>query len=266
MGEERIVSADGTELSARVTGSGPPLVLVHGTTGSKESWAFVEPGLAEHHTVWSYDRRGRGDSGDADDHDLGREVADVLAVLDATGEPAHLVGHSFGAVCALGAAATGCELETLVVYEPPVHPERAGEPIQRALAHLDAGEDEAALLVFLPEVAGLSEDEIAMVRSIPPVWNRFLEAAPTAGREVRAIAAQPWDPERYRGITAPTLLLSGELTDSPTYLTLAELAAAVPHAETAVLAGQRHIAFAGDPAAFVDTVVGFTRERTRRAG
>jgi alpha-beta hydrolase superfamily lysophospholipase len=101
--DREVTSADGTTLSARVSGRGSPLVLVHGTTGSKESWALVERGLAGSHTVWSYDRRGRGDS--ADDparYALEREVDDLVAVLDDLGEPAHLLGHSFGG-CGLDA-------------------------------------------------------------------------------------------------------------------------------------------------------------------
>lgn len=75
-----MVSADGTTISARVTGDGSPLVLVHGTTGSKDSWAMVEEALARHHTVWAYDRRGRADSGDRpDDYSFEHEVADVVA-------------------------------------------------------------------------------------------------------------------------------------------------------------------------------------------
>lgn len=120
MGDETIVSADGTKLSALVTGSGPPLVLVHGSASSKETWAFVQPYLAREHTVWAYDRRGRGQSEGGDEgYGLEAEGEDVRAVLDAAGPGAHLLAHSFGAVCALEAVAGGVDLASLTLYEPP---------------------------------------------------------------------------------------------------------------------------------------------------
>lgn len=90
------------------------------------------------------------------------------------------------------------------------------------------------------------------------MWNRFLATAPTIAREVLALLPLTWDSSRYRSITVPTLLLSGELTGSPVYVTHEQLVAAIPHAEAAVLPGQRHIAFATDPGGFCSAVVSFT--------
>lgn len=256
-----IESADGTPLAARVSGSGPPMVLVHGTTSNKDTWAFVQPQLAEHYRVWAYDRRGRGDSGDATEHSLEREVADVLAVLAAAGERPHLVGHSFGAICALEAARTEPDLATLTIYEPPLHGERVADAARRAIEIIHAGQHEEAALLFLPEVAGFSEDEVAMLRSIPDVWKRIIEtAADTFERETAVIDGLPWDGERYRSIRVPTLHVTGGLPRlSPAYLTHDEVAAALPHAEHAVIEGQRHAALVGDPDAFAAAVLRFTR-------
>jgi pimeloyl-ACP methyl ester carboxylesterase len=252
-----VVSADGTMLSARVTGQGPPMVLVHGTSATKEAWSLVEPLLAERHTVWAYDRRGRGESRDAGEYSFASEIDDVRAVVDAAGQGAHLVGHSFGAYCSLEAAALEGDLGSLTLYEPPVHAERRAAAIRRAVDCLDRGDDEGALLVFLPEVAGLSDEELSVARSIPEVWDRFLAAAPTFRREFAALSDHPWDPGRYRALRAPTLLISGSLTQSPVYLTQDELAAAVPRAMHVELEGQRHIAMAGDPGRFAAVVLDF---------
>src|SRR5687768_6959507 len=97
----QVLSADGTQLAAEVSGEGSPLVLVHGTGADRSEWMQLPELLAKAHTVWSYDRRGRGESDDGPSWDLSLEVDDVKAVLAAVGEPAHLLGHSFGAVCAL---------------------------------------------------------------------------------------------------------------------------------------------------------------------
>jgi len=257
-GEVEVVAGDGTVLSARVTGSGPPMVLVHGTSADKETWGLVEPTFAKRYTVWSYDRRGRGRSGNGTDYDFGVEVDDVRAVVAAAGTDTHLVGHSFGACCALEAAALGCPLASLVLYEAPFHEGRRAEQIQRALDCLDAGDHEAALLVFLPEVVGVSEDEVTMLRGLPEVWARIVAAAPTIGREMTALAKLGWDPTRYGAIDVPTLYITGGLTSSPVYLSRDELLAGVPHASHTVLSEQRHLANGTAPTAFAEAVIKFT--------
>ena len=78
------------------------------------------PALAERFTVVSIDRRGRGDSGDAERYAVGREAEDIAAVVDAIGEPVHLLGHSYGGVCALEAALLTPNLAALTLYEPAI--------------------------------------------------------------------------------------------------------------------------------------------------
>lgn len=264
-----VISADGTKLSARVSGTGSPLVLVHGTSGSKDSWAGVAPLLGEHHTVWAYDRRGRGQSGDNPEYALEREVEDLQAVLAATGPTAQVVGHSFGAVCALDAAAAGAALRSLVLYEPPVYAHRSSDAIGRAAAHLEAGDREQAVATFLTDVAGCSEGELAFIRSMPEEWSRFIDRAPTVVRETEALASLTWDPSRFRSVGVPTLQISGELTRGDGYPTHDDIREALPHATHATIAGQGHVAFAGDPEAFVKVVLDFTsanESATDRAG
>ena len=251
-----IESTDGTPLAVQVTGDGPPLVLVHGSAADRSSWGLVEPLLAERYTVWAYDRRGRGGSGDSDEYAFEREVDDVGAVLAAAGD-AHVVGHSFGGYLALGAAAFGGP-RSVVVYEAPVHQERRAEAVERTIALIDRSEHEQAIRLFLPDVAGFSVDEVSTVASIPEVWDQLLGAAPTLRRELRALQARPWDANRYRSVAVPVLCVNGSLTDSPVYLSPDELAAAVPGAQRAVLEGQRHIGMATDPGGFAATVFSFT--------
>lgn len=258
MTEELVRAADGVSLSARVSGEGQPLVLVHGTTGSKESWALVEPLLAQDFTVWSYDRRGRGLSGDGESYDVEREVEDLLAVLDATDGRAHLLGHSFGGHCALEASRVA-DLRSLCLYEPVAHAARKRDAIATTLELLAAGKDEEALKVQLVDVAGVSAEEFSFVRGTPQVWERFLGGAPTIEREVQAVLEADWDPQRHQSLTCPTLLLSGALTANPVYLSYDELLQAAPHAVHTIIAGQRHLAFATDPRGFAAAVTAFLR-------
>ena len=99
-----ISSGDGTTIAVSSRGAGDPIVLVHGTTGNADGWALVAPLLADDLRVITYDRRGRGRSGDGRDYSLEREVDDLLSVIDWAGGPVHLVGHSFGARLAMLAA------------------------------------------------------------------------------------------------------------------------------------------------------------------
>src|ERR671918_1415171 len=98
MPDTTITSADGTTLAARWSGSGSPLVLVHGAIGDLDTFALIEGLLAERHSVWVYSRRGRGGSGDSPDYSLQREVDDVLAVVAAAGYGGRPLGHSWGAL------------------------------------------------------------------------------------------------------------------------------------------------------------------------
>jgi len=86
MPETTITSADGTNLAARRSGHGSPMVLVHGANGDLDTFALIEGLLAERHSVWVYSRRGRGGSGDGPDYALEREVEDLLAVAAAAGD------------------------------------------------------------------------------------------------------------------------------------------------------------------------------------
>lgn len=255
-----IDSADGTQLAVRVSGSGPAMVLVHGTTGSKESWAFVEPLLAENHTVWNYDRRGRGASADTDEYDYDLEIEDLATVSAAVGGDVHIVAHSFGARCALDAVPRLGRLASLVLYEPPVHVVEARSVADAALQAIEEGRVEEGLAMFSRELAGISEEEMGLRRSVPSAWDAYLATAPTAVREVRALLRRAWSPP-YR-TDVPTLYLRGGATDVPTYLAAHEIAAALPTAEVVELPGQRHIAFATDPGLFAAAVTDFVQRHS----
>src|SRR5260370_1441359 len=111
-----VISTDGTTIAYRRSGVGPPLVIVHGTTGDPTSWPSL-PALEQCFTVYIVIRRGRGASGDAPTYAIEREFEDVAAVVDAIGEPVNLLGHSFGALCALEGAMQTTQVRKLVLYE-----------------------------------------------------------------------------------------------------------------------------------------------------
>lgn len=151
---QTVTSKDGTHIAFWCSGSGPPLVLVHGTSASHTRWAPVLGLLEQHFSVCAIDRRGRGESGDANAYAIEREFEDVAAVVDALGESVHLLGHSYGAICALEAALLTQNIRTLILYEPPIpvedvpiYPECIIERLQMLL---DAGDREGVVSTFFP--------------------------------------------------------------------------------------------------------------------
>lgn len=115
-GAEVTRSADGTSIGFARLGSGPAVVFVHGSLSTGDDWRQVATAMAGQCTCFLMDRRGRGRSGDASDYAIDREYDDIKAVLDVAGPGTHLVGHSYGAIGALGAA-LGAPIGRLVLYE-----------------------------------------------------------------------------------------------------------------------------------------------------
>lgn len=256
---EVVSSADGTRIAFERHGCGDPLLLVHGTTGSSRDWALVAPILAERFTVVGMDRRGHGESDAGPAHSVGLEAQDVLAVVEALDEPVHLVGHSGGARAALAAAPLTDRLRTLVLYEPPISSRGwpPGLPDRVDALIRDGFRDEAAE-TFLREVAAVTEDEIAVLRRVEPVWERITGSAHNGSRDQRAFTAEPVDLDAARRITVPVLLLVGGDQDAPVYLEgLDELQQALCSAVRAEIPGQGHLAAGFAPEDFAALVIDF---------
>jgi pimeloyl-ACP methyl ester carboxylesterase len=126
------VEVNGVRLLVEESGSGDPLVLVHGSWDDRQVWALIEEDLARRFRLISYDRRGHTGSQDSpepgarrDDED---DLADLIGSLDLA--PANVVGNSFGASIALGLAARRPELfRTLCAHEPPLMSLAADDPL-----------------------------------------------------------------------------------------------------------------------------------------
>jgi len=256
---ETVVSRDGTPIAVWRGGDGPPLLLVHGTTAEHGRWARVLPAFEEHFTVLAMDRRGRGGSGDADGYALEREFEDVAAVVESAGEGVAVLGHSYGAICALEAALLTDRIERLVLYEPPLGFVRASTAVvERLVALLEADERDELVAFFMREVAGLGDAQLESMRSMPS-WQGRLAAAHTIPREELGGREYAFDPDRFRSLDVPTLFLQG--SDSPEGFRQAAEAvdAALPGCRVLVMPGQRHNAMDTDTAMFTREVLAFLR-------
>lgn len=257
--EQSVTSRDGTRIAYWQSGSGPPLVLVHGTTADRTRWARLLPQLEPHFTVYTMDRRGRGGSGDAPRYSIEREFEDVAAVIEAIEEPVFLLGHSYGAICSLEASLLTVKVKRLILYEPPiplgaaVYP--AGVP-ERIQALVDAGELERGLEVFFREVVQMPDAEFGVYRSLP-TWQGRIALAPTIPRELVIERTYRFQPDRFAAFDVPTLLLLGG--DSPPVFrkVIDALGAALPASRVAILPGQQHVAMDTAPELFLREVLAF---------
>src|SRR5690242_1215396 len=116
-----IVSPDGTRIGYESAGAGPPLLLVHGSTGTRARWSPVLPALTERYAVHAMDRRGRGlSAAEIEPYSLGREAEDVAAIAETLGGNVYVLGHSYGALAVLEAALITPAFRRIMLYEPPI--------------------------------------------------------------------------------------------------------------------------------------------------
>lgn len=256
---QTVSSRDGTPIAFETIGSGPGLVLVHGTAGSRGRWGAALPMLATQFTVYMMDRRGRGDSGDAPAYAFEREFEDVAAVIDAVEAPVSLLGHSFGAIAALEAALLTDVIDKMILYEPPLAASNTRES-QRANADLEAklaaGDLESVVTTFLRDIAGMPEAAIDRMRGAPS-WEARLAAAHTLPREHRAVSEYELQPGRFSGLEVPTLLLLGGASPALYATSVRMIDEALPNSQVVVLPGQQHVAMDTAPDLFVNEIATF---------
>jgi len=114
-----VISKDGTPIAFDQSGEGPPIILVVGAFNTSSTGAPLAAQLSEHFTVFNYDRRGRGMSGDTVPYAIEREIEDIDALITEAGGSASMFGYSSGAILALMAAARGLTITKLALYDPP---------------------------------------------------------------------------------------------------------------------------------------------------
>ena len=264
---EYVTSRDGTAIAWTRSGSGPPLVLSPGLTGHHKVWDPLLPALEPHFSVYTFDRRGRGDSGDAcpASFEVAREAEDIVALLAALDEPAHLLGHSSGGINALEAALLldPNRLRTLLLYEPPFRVERDRIPsnlYERVTALNDAGDREGVVELFLREEIAMTTEQIDEIRATP-AWERRVAIAHIFAREIRGVLDYSFAPARFARLRTPTQLILGG--DSPPQFrpTIEALHAALPDSRVVVMPGQQHNALVTGPEQLTGVMLEFLLAR-----
>ncbi|HEV2811785.1 MAG TPA: alpha/beta hydrolase [Solirubrobacteraceae bacterium] len=254
-----VISPDGTKLGVERVGSGPPLLAVHGGIGDRTRWTLLKERIADRFTLHLLDRRGRGASTQESTapYALDREIDDVLAVVDAIGQPVRYLGHSYGALIGLEALARTGAIERSLLYEPPFDtPGHATAPaavLDRMEALIDGGDREAALELFYRQVLGADPTPFKAL----PMWPVRIAIAHTIVREGRIGLDYACVPERFAAVRAPTRILLGTESPAPFRASASAAAAAIPGCELVLLHGQGHTMIDADPDGFVRQVTDF---------
>jgi predicted ATPase/DNA-binding SARP family transcriptional activator len=205
-------SRDGTTIAYTRTGTGPPVILIGGALNDRTTFEPLAEHLAGRFTVYSYDRRGRGGSGDNPPYAVARELEDLAAVVAEAGEPAYGFGVSSGAVLAVDAAARGVPLTRLALVEPPFILDETRPPMPvdaiAGLAELiAAGRRGDAVEVFLTVGVEMPAEVVAPMRSAP-AWPVLEAMAHTIGYDL-AIMGDFQLPAHWAEVRVPTLVMDG---------------------------------------------------------
>jgi len=249
-------------------GSGDPLVLVHGSWVDHMEWPFIVPLLVPRFRIVVYDRRGHSQSERLPTQGSIREdVADLAAIIERAGAPAHVLGNSMGASISLRLAAERPELfRTLIVHEPPLFDLLRDDPKTKPLADeldnlilpvvndLTAGNMEEGARRFVEMVIG------------PGAWDNFvpdevkrtlINNAPTFLDETHDPEALTIDLNALSRFSKPALLSDGSASPPFFAPVLEKLAAALPNATRKTFAGAGHVPHFTHPAEYVAAITEF---------
>jgi pimeloyl-ACP methyl ester carboxylesterase len=239
-------SQDGTAIAFEHQGAGPAVILVDGALCSRAFGpsAKIAPLLARHFTVYTYDRRGRAQSGNTAPYAPARELDDLAALIDHAGGSADLLGLSSGAALALHAAADGAGVRKVVAYEPPYvddEGQRGGTEHERRLKSiLAAGDRNGALKYFMKDMVGVPGAMVTVARFLPWIWPKLVRVAHTLPYDAAILTGFRIPKSRFASIVTPVLVMNGSKSDARLRDAARRVAAVIPQARHQELAGQTH--------------------------
>ena len=248
---QTVISKDGTKIAYEKVGQGPALVLVDGALcyrdfGPSRSLAKQ---LQDDFTVYMYDRRGRGNSGNAKPYALDREIEDLAAVIEAAGGSAYVFGQSSGGVLALEAAnRIPTTVTKLAVYETPLFVDATHSPlpadfIERVNGYVQVGNPGKAVKMFM-RLVGTPAIFVALM-PLMPIWKKLTAVAPTLAYDFTFMEqyqqGRPLLANNWSRATMSTLAAVG--SKSPVWMqhAISEVAKVLPQARYSVLQGQNHM-------------------------
>jgi pimeloyl-ACP methyl ester carboxylesterase len=244
-----VTSRDGTRIAFDRFGEGPPLILVGGALSERSAWAPMAKLLAPRFTVFSVDRRGRGDSGDTQPYAVEREIEDLEALIDEAGGTAFVHGQSSGAVLSLEATAKfGDMVKGLSLYEPPfiiddsrpLPPADFVEHINELIAANRRGE---AVAYWMTDVVGAPAEVVTEMKN-SPAWPALEAVAHTLPYDIAVLgdgmSGKPLPAERWSSVKTRVLVMDGGASPEWIRATARTLASVLPSATHLSLPDQTH--------------------------
>jgi pimeloyl-ACP methyl ester carboxylesterase len=243
-----VTSKDGTTIAFDTSGEGPPLLVVGGALNDRHAATTLAGLLAPGFTVYAYDRRGRGGSGDTPSYAVEREVEDLQALVEDAGGTAFAFGHSSGAVLALEGATATPGITKLVLYEPPFIVDDSRPPLpDDFVRHLDElvanGRRDEAVEYFMTVGVGVPAEAIPPMKD-SPFWPSLVAMAHTISYDVRVLgdnmAGKPLPSDRWSTVTNPALVIDGGASPPSLRNAVQALVDVLPNARRLTLEGQTH--------------------------
>ena len=246
---DKVTSSDGTPIAFERLGDGPPVIVVCGAMCDRALMRPTAEELAKYFTVFNYDRRGRGDSGDTAPYAVEREIEDIGALIVEAGGTVSVYGHSSGAGLVLHAAAHGLPIAKIALHDPPYAPDdeearqsarEYGETLKAMLSEDRRGD---AVELFMTTV-GMPQEMVEGMRQTPR-WAELEAMAPTLAYDSEIMGDISRDgtvPVGQAGrVTVPALVLTGG-ADYPWMTDVGRrLSDAMPNGCHRVLEGQEHV-------------------------
>jgi pimeloyl-ACP methyl ester carboxylesterase len=259
---DTLSSPDGTTIAYDTQGEGPAVILVDGalTVHSSGTGSELAKLLAPHFTVYGFDRRGRGESGDTPPYAVEREIDDIEALIDRAGGSPFLYGHSSGGPLAMRAALRlGSKVSKIAMYEPPYNNDPGAQEswsqyltqLREALAEGRRGD---AVALFMRFVGTPAEQVDGMRRE--PFWPGMEAVAPTLAYDHAAILGEPWSVPRGLAahLSVPVLVMAGDAGLAFMPDAARALSQAIPQGQLRTLEGQTHVV---DPAVLAPVLAEF---------
>jgi len=242
----KAISKDGTSIAYSKIGKGQPLIMVDGAMCSR---AFgptpkMAPLLAENFTVFTYDRRGRNESGDTPPYSIEKEIEDLDVLIKEAGDSVYLVGFSSGAALVLQAAAKGLNIKKMVLYEAPYVMNMGGHnpPVDAEAQFkqfIASGNRGGAVKFFMKDLIGMPTI-FPMIMSITPAWSKLKAVAHTLPYDAAIMGEYTIPVKLASSVTTPALVAGGEKSPLSLRNAVKQLAKAIPHTELKILKGQNH--------------------------
>lgn len=264
-----VTSKDDTKIAFEKVGSGPAVILVNGAMSYRRAFDTTLQDLAEllgeHFTVYDYDRRGRGESGDTEPFTKVREIEDIQALIEDAGGEAMLVGFSSGGAVTLETTAVTPGVTKAFVYEVPFIVDNSRQPLADYEGHttklVAGGKLDELIEYFITAVAGIPAEFVGGIKQDQVMWARMRAIAPTIPHDAAFMSefmkGKPLPAGYWAKVKVPVLVGYGGA--SPAWLRNAAeaLAEALPTASRVTFEGQTH---SFDPKVLAPVIIEFFKK------